>query len=498
MSNRKQIGIGALLSYISIAINILAGLLYTPWMVQQIGKSDYGLYTLANSLISLFLVDFGLSTATSRYVAKYIAEKNQDKVNNFLGAIYKLYLLIDALILIALTVIYFCIDNIYLNLTPQEIHKFKTVYIIAASFAVVNFPFVTLKGIINAYEKFIQLKIADLIYRFLVVGITVSALVLGYGLYALVSINAIVGLIIIVYKLIVIKKCTPINVNIKYSDKTLYKEIFGFSLWTTISVLATRLIFNITPSILGVTSNTSAIAVFGIISTIEGYVYLITSAINGMFMPKISRIYANTDASKNITSLLLRVAKFQYALNGLIIVGFTTIGRDFILEWMGNEYIDAYIGILLVIIPGIIYNSLQIANTALVVEKKVHLQAYVTLISGVSNVILSVIFSKIWGVIGSCISIFIAYMIRNILVIYIYKKHMHLDINIVIKKCFIKMGIPIVITIVTGILINLRWNSNGLLTIISKSLIITIIYFIIMFFFGLTEDEQKSLLKQKS
>lgn len=50
----KQIKYGAILSYVSIVLNVVAGLIYTPWMVKIIGKSDYGLYTLAYSLISLF------------------------------------------------------------------------------------------------------------------------------------------------------------------------------------------------------------------------------------------------------------------------------------------------------------------------------------------------------------------------------------------------------------------------------------------------------------
>ena len=81
INSRDQIKIGAILSYLSIGINIIAGLLYTPWMVDTIGKSDYGLYTLANSLITLFLVDFGLSSAVSRYVAKYRAEGQWDRVD---------------------------------------------------------------------------------------------------------------------------------------------------------------------------------------------------------------------------------------------------------------------------------------------------------------------------------------------------------------------------------------------------------------------------------
>ena len=96
-------------------------------MVTQIGKSEYGLYTLANSLITLFLIDFGLSAATARFVSKYNSEGNQKKVNEFLGAVYKLYLLISAIIFIVFITVYFFLDRIYIKLTAEELHRFKVV-----------------------------------------------------------------------------------------------------------------------------------------------------------------------------------------------------------------------------------------------------------------------------------------------------------------------------------------------------------------------------------
>ena len=211
ISDSQQLKFGAVLSYFSIILNVVAGFVYTPWMVNQIGQGDYGLYTLANSLITLFLVDFGLSTATSRYISKYRAEGRQDKIDNFLAAIYKLYLLIDLVLFIVLLVVYSFIERIYVSLTPYELERFKVVYIIVASFAVINFPFVTFNGILNSYEKFIPLKLADVIYRILLVSMTIVALIFGMGLYGLVAVHAIVGLLIIIFKFIVIKTSIPIS-----------------------------------------------------------------------------------------------------------------------------------------------------------------------------------------------------------------------------------------------------------------------------------------------
>ena len=127
-NDQMQLKIGALLSYISVGISLLTGLIYTPWMVSKLGASQYGLYTLANSLISLFLLDFGLSSATAKFVSEYHARGEEEKVTRFLGAVYKLYLLIDAAILVALVVVYFLIDTIYVRLTPQELEQFKPMF----------------------------------------------------------------------------------------------------------------------------------------------------------------------------------------------------------------------------------------------------------------------------------------------------------------------------------------------------------------------------------
>lgn len=450
MKPKDQLKYGAMLSYCSIALNIVAGLLYTPWMIEQIGRSQYGLFTLANSLITLFLIDFGLSSATARYVSKYIAEGRQDRVDYFLGAIYQLYMVLDAVIFLVLLVIYLFLDRIYVKLTPAELETFKVVYLISAGFSVLNFPFVTLNGILTSYERFIPLKSADVLYRLMVVGFTVMALLQGLGLYALVAVNALCGLVITGYKLLAVKRGTPVRVKFGCADRALYRDIFSFSLWVTAGTVAQRLVFTITPSILGMTVDSAAIAVFGVVMTIEGYTYTVTGAINGMFMPKIARMYTEDDGLRALNRLAVAVGKFQFLLNALIVVGFAAVGRDFIRLWVGEGFRQAYAGILLVSIPGLFYNALQIANTAMVVQKKVRQQALITIVTGLVNLCLCPILSLRFGVIGACVSIFLAYTVRAALCHRVYRRMLQLDIAALAKECYLKAVPPVAVTLAVG------------------------------------------------
>ena len=116
----KNVKHSILISYIYIFINIFTGLIYTPWMIKQIGSSEYALYGLSLSLITMFTVDFGLSNSVSRFLLKIKNEQSNEE-STFCGIVFKAYLLIDLVIFICLFVLYFFIGDIYKQLTVEEI-----------------------------------------------------------------------------------------------------------------------------------------------------------------------------------------------------------------------------------------------------------------------------------------------------------------------------------------------------------------------------------------
>ena len=499
MNSTKQLKLGALMSYFTIAFNIVAGLIYTPWMIDQIGQANYGLYTLATSVITMFVMDFGMAAAVARFVSKYRAENDQESINNFLGIVYKLYFLIDGVIFAALVVVFFFIDIIYSNLSSSELETFKVLYVIVAIFSVVSFPFTNLNGILTAYEKFIQLKLCDFAHKIFIIVAMVFALIMGYGVYALVTVNAIAGLLVIAIKLTVIRRNTAVRINVRYFDKNILKDIFGFSVWTTVGSIMQRLIFNITPSIIAAVSVTGAVgvAVFGLAATVEGYVYTFATAINGMFMPRISRIVYGGEKETELMPLMIKIGRIQTMLIGLITVGFIALGDSFVVDiWNKPDFAGSYYCAVALILPSFFYLPMQIANTTLIVENKVKLQAYVFIAMGGINVICSLILSYFWGAIGASISIFIAYTVRTFLMAYVYHKKLHLNMVVFTKNTFVKLAPQLIITLLIGICaeifnpihnVYIRFAINGI--------IIVLAYFMLMWNWGFNAYEKNTLKK---
>lgn len=497
MRNSKQIKFGALLSYFAIAFNMIAGLIYTPWMITQIGQSNYGLYTLATSLITLFVMDFGMSAAVSRFVSKYRAEGNQQAVNDFLGIVYKLYILIDAVILSVLVILSFFLNSIYNNLSATELETFKVLYVIVGLFSVISFPFTNLNGIFTAYENFIGLKLADLFHKVFIIVAMVIALLLGYGVYALVIVNAISGLLTIAIKLIIIRKNTPVCVNFKHRDKSLLKEIFGFSVWTTVGSLAQRLIFNATPSIIVAVSSTGSIgsAIFGLASTIEGYVYTFATAINGMFMPRISRIVYEGKKDTELMDLMIRIGRLQCMVIGALVTGFIALGKSFVIDiWNKPDFVESYLCAVFLIIPSFFYLPLQIANTTIIVENKVKLQSFVFIIMGVVNVVLSAVLSKYYGALGASFSIFVAYMIRTMLMVVIHVKVLHLKMWKFFKATYFKITPWLLLSLGVGLALeNFNPMGAGILRFVLNGVVFVGFFGVVMLMFFMN-DYEKNLL----
>lgn len=488
LSSSQQIKYGAILSYVGIVVYILVGLLYTPWMIKVIGKDDYGLYTLAYSIVALFVFDFGISAAIQRFVAKYLAEGSKEKVNHCISLVYRLYIYIDAAIFIVLVAVYFLIPYIYRELTAVQISRLEVVFAMAGLFSVVSFPFIPLNGILSAHEKFVQLKTCDLLSKVLTVSINVACLFCGGGLYALVLTNVLVGLFVITMKFAIVHRQTDIKVQFSYHDSSEMHLLLSFSGWTTVVALCQRCIFNIAPSILGMFAGAAVIAVLGVSISLEAYTYTFACALNGLFLPKISRILYDKG---DILPLMIRVGRIQILTLGIILIGFLVVGNDFIMTWLGSGYEDAYVCTLLLITPAFLLLPADIADQTLIASGKVKYRAFVFLIMAVVNIPLSVVMTKYYGLKGLAASIFIAYMVRNLALFYVYYAKLHVNVMKFAYESYMKMLPGLLVSGGCAYLFASFLNVSGWTGVADRIAIVSACYIIGMGMLAINKEEKK-------
>lgn len=473
---------GALLSYAGVAFNALSGLLYTPWMISCIGSDDYGLYTLVMSAVNLFLLDFGLGDAVSRFLSAYYAKGDECRANAFLGVVLKLYTAIAAVVFVFLALVYLNVDTIYANLRDEQIDIFKGLFLIVACYSVVSLPLVSFNGILTANEKFVALNGINLAQKISAVVLIVVALLLGEGVFAIVLINAGTSLACSFLKYLVVSRGTTARYSLRSNVQISYREVLGFSFWSMIVQICQRFIFTIMPSVLAIVSNTWEITVFGLASSLEGYVYTVASALNGLFMPKVSRILNAKDINE-LHRLNLRIGRIQLVIIGGIVGGFLAIGSRFVTCWVGAEYGILVICTLLLIAPSIFDLPLLVENTAIIAAGYVKQRGLIYITMALMNIILGFFLASRFGSAGACAAICLSYFLRTAGQCLLYEKYLSFKLLEFIKSVYplwlVAVSIAIVaVSIVSGIISIGGWFGLLLCVLVFLAVYGTAVFFV--------------------
>lgn len=266
-------------------------------------------------------------------------------------------------------------------------------------------------------------------------------------------------------------------------------SVLSFSVWVTVILLAQRCIFNIAPSILAAFATSSAITILGLAICLEGYTFSFANAINGLFLPKVSRMLANNSRDE-ILKLMIRVGRIQIYIIGLMCVGFICVGREFVRVWLGNGFEEVYPCALLIILPSFLQLPQEIGNTMIVAEGKVKLQAFAFLFMAALNLGLAYPLMRQWGVIGLCVSIMIAYVARTIIMDIIFYRHMHIDVLKFFRESYIKIFPFLVLTTACSWILNIYIHLTGWTDFIIKAILCMALYICVIWSFAMNTDEK--------
>lgn len=478
--SRKNIILGTIFGYIALALSVVSGLVFTPWLINELGSSDYALYTLSNSIITFFAADIGISTAVNSFISNYRAKGDKEGETAAMAAFNRIALAIDVILFVIFAILYFCVELIYQGLTPDEIASLKNVYIILAAYSLISFAGIGLNGVVSAYEEFVFAKLLDMCSRLLYIAFTIIAIYSGFGLYGLVAANSISNLLILITKYVYIKSRLKVKGDpFGEVDKQLTIKILKFMAWSAVLSVSYRFVFTITPSILGIVSDSTNITYFSLVSSIEGYIYTFGAVMSGLFLPKINRMMEGENFKENIERLAIKIGKIQLSIVSLVIIGFACVGQEFILWWMDGEteYIVSYYGIILVTIYQIISIPEVIFNNAMYsTHTGIKHLAYSSIAKAIVNLGLSFLFSWLWGVMGACLSICIARFVDLAILNYYYRKDLNINLKRFFYETYTRFIPAFIASLVVGLLIHFFFGHSYLTRLLVGAVAITFVY----------------------
>lgn len=494
----SQVKWGAVLSYVLIAVNAVYGLFLTPYIVGQLGSAEYGVYkTIASFSSSLMVLDFGLGGTVMRYLARYRARKEDEKIPGFVFMSITQALILALILFGVSVVIFFNLNSIFSDgLTSSEIVKAKSLFIVLVINMGLHMFENVINGIISGYNRFVfgnSLKLLRLCLRiFLVVAI----LAIIRDSMVLVLIDLFITCLFIIVEIIFVLKKLHVKISIQKWDMGVFLESTKYTLWMFLSSIAAQVNNNLDNTVIGAIQGSTFVTIYSMALLIFSMFENLSTSISGVLLPTVTNLVNSDCGIEKIQKFIIKVGKIQFEILGAVFTGFLVLGQQFIDIWLGSGYSDVYYIAIILMFPAIFELCV---NACLAVLRAKNMLAFRTVVLTAFTILNGIV--TIFGVkmfdsyFAAAFGTALSFAVGSVLIMNLYYKFKlgYNMLNIyksIIGKTWICLIISGAIIYLTGFILQ-----GGIITFVLKGVMFLCIYFVTLYIIQCTESERKMIKK---
>lgn len=492
----NQVKAGAALNYVIIGLNIITGLLYTPFMLRCLGQNEYGLYSLVASVIAyLTLLDFGFGSAIVRYTAKIRATGTKQEEWSLYGMFLSAYAVLGLLVTLGGVILYFNTDRMFdRTMSPEELQQARIMMIFMVGNLAVTFPFSVFGSIISAYEKFVFQRTLSIIRILLSTAVMIGVLMLGFKAVGLVVVQTVFSIATLLANLLYCRYRLRIRIAFRNFNFLLLKEIGVFSFWNFLSAIVDRIYWGTGQFILGIYCGTVAVAVFSLALTLMHLYMSMSTSFNNVLLPRITVLATQEGKDREISDLFIKTARLQFCVLSLILSGFVIFGEQFIRLWAGEGYADTYT-ISLIFFVALICPLIQnVGITILLARGQQKFRSLTYLFIALASLGAQILVTPSYGAIG-CASVIAATLFAGqwvVMNIY-YRVRQRLAIGLFWRQIAYMAVVPLILSAL-GVIISHYVSFGSWFSLGAGIIVFLAIYLPIFWTFSMNRYERDSIL----
>lgn len=491
----NQMKAGVILSYLQTALNAVISLIYTPIMLRLLGQSEYGVYTLASSMIAyLGLLNFGLSSSYIRYYSRYKSKNDTLGLAQLNSIFFSVYTVIALIAFAAGLGISFNTEALFgATLTAEELATTKYLMLILSFNLMMTFFSTVFTAYVGANEQFVFQKIMNMGKTVVSPLVTIPVLLLGYRSIGMAVVTTVISLVVDISNIVYCFRRLNMKFSFRGADFRIICEIASYSVFIAINSIVDQINWQVDKFILGRYQGSTATAVYGVASQINVLYINISASVSNVFIPRVHRLLYEKDRLRQYSLLMTKIGRIQMLILGLVGSGLILLGRPFIRIWAGEGYENAYIIILLLIVPGTIP---LIQNLGIEIQRAVNKHQFrsvaYAVMAGV-NLLISIPLGKRYGGIGCAAGTAVSLIVANGLIMnWYYQARIGLDI----KGFWMKIAklIPaILIAGAAGAVITAVIKPGNIITLGAAAVLYTIVYIILCWHIAMNEEEKQMI-----
>lgn len=370
MSEQNRINISVIIGTLSLIASMLTSIFFTPFLLERVGDSEYGLKSLADSFVSFATVfTTGISSVFIYFHKKYGVE-GEGKVIGAFNIIFSVIagvIIIFGLVLLGLTSAGILLSSeLY---TAEQIHTFAVILAITILFTAAS----TILGVFRHYDEsnklLIIVRLIDLLVVVAYPTISIPLLLNGANIIVITSVyvSAQLGgyLAYAVFAIARRRKNyreNPDISRISWPSFALIKEILVFSLATMLISAFVIINSSVDKIILGAVSGAEAVTMFQLSWTLNSVLFSASSVLYVPYLPAATESYITGDMKK-VQSIYTKGSTVLAFVAFSVLFGFIFAGQDFINAWVGEEKAEVYVNTIILFSTWPIYGIARFSDS---------------------------------------------------------------------------------------------------------------------------------------
>jgi len=390
-------------SWFALGVNVVVGIFLSPYILHRLGDEAFGLWILIFSVTGYYgLFDLGIRSSIVRYVARYSATDEQEELNGLVNTAMFSYSGIGVLTMVFTLIATYYLTSI-LRIPADFVATARWMLLIVGTSVSLGFPLGVFGGILEGLQRFYLLNFINIGSTLVRALLIVMALRRGGGLLTIAVITVTLPLLGGLVNAIAVFRHLKIRLAARYVSRSSFRRIASYSGTTFLIIMGARLRFKTDALVIGTFVSAAAITYFTIGARLIDYASEVVSSLAQIFLPMSSHSQAKGDLEglRKIFVVGNRACAFIIFPIAAVL---TILGKSVIEAWVGPKYVaTSYPVMLILLYPTALMLAQSASGRTLWGMAKHRTWAWVVLIEGVSNLILSVILVRPYGILGDAI-----------------------------------------------------------------------------------------------
>ncbi len=486
---RPSLKLNAISNFGPLAVNLIVGLLLTPYLIAHLGKGNYGIWTLVGAFLGYYgLLRLGVGTGIMRYVPLYIGRDDSKSISEVVSTGLAIFMLVGLVIFAISMLTAEPIARFYKS--GPELASLVRILGTAGAFAC---PIYILDACIRAHERWIAANFVTIVSGIARALGLAGCVYFGYGLVEMGYVVLVVTTFSMALTCVVfVQSCPGIYLRPSLIKLSSAQTLMSFGILTTIISFA-RLTLQGHSLIIGKVISLEAVAIYAVAAILIRNVRGVLIAPARVFWPRFAYLDGKNHSAE-IASLFLRGTRFTTIFaSGIMFITFV-LGPSFISLWIEGDFRAAYPVLLLLAAGYLIECSQAIMGPFLGGTGRQRVHAIFAAVEGGIGIGLSIILTWQLGLVGTALGFVIAIVLMRCIVCPWYVCRLlstgllryYTDI---LLRPWLVLGILTLAVYKMGIL----QFVNNWLALISTTMLAGIVYLFCTYLFVIRSDERRNL-----